>query len=66
MSGQDIDFDYGRYRQLLADAVDEPKRLALIDTLIQDRAMDLLAAARAAQRPEQAAASITWNIRPPR
>jgi hypothetical protein len=39
-------FDYHRYRQLLAEAVDEKKRRALIDVLIEERAKDRLAAQR--------------------
>ena len=50
MRQQDQIFDYDRYRQLLADAVDEPKRLALIQLLIEERAMDRLAAQRASDR----------------
>jgi hypothetical protein len=37
-------FDYGRYRQLIVDAVDETRRMALIDLLIKERARDRLAA----------------------
>jgi hypothetical protein len=44
MNQQDQEFDYPRYRNLLAAAVDEPKRLALIKTLIEERARDKLAA----------------------
>jgi len=50
MRQQDLGFDYHRYRQLLAEAVDEKKRLALIDLLIEERAMDRLAAQRASDR----------------
>jgi hypothetical protein len=38
MRKPDPGFDYHRYRQLLAEASDEPKRLALIDLLIEERA----------------------------
>ena len=38
-------FDYDRYRRLLAEAVDEPTRLALIDLLMAEKARDKLAAA---------------------
>jgi hypothetical protein len=34
-------FDVDRYRRMLADAVDEKKRLALIDLLIEERAIEL-------------------------
>jgi hypothetical protein len=43
MSDPDTGFDYDRYRKLLAAAVDEPKRLALINLLIDERAKDNLA-----------------------
>jgi hypothetical protein len=43
MSEPDAGFDYDRYRKLLAEAVDEPKRLALINLLIAERAKDNLA-----------------------
>jgi hypothetical protein len=44
MNQLDEGFDYPRYRKLLAEAVDEPKRLALIKILIEERARDRLAA----------------------
>jgi hypothetical protein len=37
-------FDYERYRRLLAEAVDESRRMALINLLIEERARDRLAA----------------------
>jgi hypothetical protein len=43
MSKSDPRFDYHHYRKLLAEATDEPKRLALIDLLIQEGARDKLA-----------------------
>ena len=43
MSKSDSGFDYHHYRKLLAEATDEPKRLALIDLLIRERARDKLA-----------------------
>lgn len=46
MNKQETGFDYHRYRKLLAEAVDEPKRLALIDLLVVERARDRLAAER--------------------
>ena len=36
-------FDYDRYRKLLAEATDEPKRLALINLLIEEKAKNRLA-----------------------
>jgi hypothetical protein len=50
MRKQDLGFDYNRYRQLLVDAVNEKKRLALIDLLIEEHAMEQLAAQRASER----------------
>jgi hypothetical protein len=46
MSNKDQGFDYHRYRMLLAEACDEPKRLALIGLLVEERARDKLAAQR--------------------
>src|ERR1700719_1727347 len=43
MSKPDAGFDYDRYRKLLAEATDEPKRLALIDLLVDKKAQDSLA-----------------------
>jgi hypothetical protein len=46
MDKPDLDFDIDRYRKLLAEATDEKKRLALIELLIEERAMERLEAAR--------------------
>jgi hypothetical protein len=45
-----MEFDVDRYRKLLAEAVDETKRLALIDLLIEERAKERLEAEVAADR----------------
>jgi hypothetical protein len=42
MSGSDAEYNFNRYRQLLADANDEPKRMALITLLIEEKAKDRL------------------------
>jgi hypothetical protein len=55
MRSEDAVFDYRRYQQLLANAVDEKKRLQLIEILIEEKARDRLAAARAAERAAAAA-----------
>ncbi|HEX9588182.1 MAG TPA: hypothetical protein VGA15_10615 [Bradyrhizobium sp.] len=52
MNQQDSEFDYPRYRKLLAEAVDEPRRLALINLLIDERARDKLAAQATQQRSD--------------
>jgi hypothetical protein len=46
MSKSDPGFDYDRYRKLLAEASDEPKRMALIELLVAEGARAKLAAQR--------------------
>ena len=58
MRKQDGDYDYHRYRQLLADASDEEKRLALIALLIEEKARDRLAAERASDRAAMTAMTV--------
>jgi hypothetical protein len=58
MRKQDMGFDYYRYRQLLADAVDDDKRLELINILIEERARDRLAAQIASDRAAMTANTI--------
>jgi hypothetical protein len=58
MSNQDAGFDFHRYRQLLAEAVDDTKRLALIDILIEERAKEQLDAQRASDRAAMTATTI--------
>jgi hypothetical protein len=58
MRKQDIGFDYRRYHRLLAEAVDEGSRLALIELLIEEKAKDRLAAQRASDRAAMTAATI--------
>jgi hypothetical protein len=43
MSGEDTAYNFDRYRRLLAEADDEPKRLAFINLLIEEKARDRLA-----------------------
>jgi hypothetical protein len=59
MPEQDAEFDYRRYRQLLAEAVDDRKRLAFIDLLIEERARERLEAQRASDRVAMTLATIT-------
>jgi hypothetical protein len=63
MRKQDVRFDYHRYRQLLAEAVDENKRLALIDILIAERARERLEAQRASDRAAMTASTIANVLR---
>lgn len=58
MREQEVLFDYSRYQRLLVEAVDEKKRLALIKLLIEERAMDRLAAQQASDR----AAMTAWTV----
>jgi hypothetical protein len=66
MRQQDLGFDYHRYRQLLAEAVDEKKRLELIDLLIEERAKDRLAAQRASDRAAMTVTTIARVLGTPR
>jgi hypothetical protein len=59
MPERDTEFDYGRYRQLLAEAVDDRKRLAFIDLLIKEHARERLQAQRASDRVAVTLATIT-------
>jgi hypothetical protein len=43
MGKSDAGYDYDRYRRLLAEADDEPKRLAFINLLVDEKAKDKLA-----------------------
>jgi len=43
MSSSDAGYNFDRYRRLLAEADDEPKRLAFINLLIEEKARDRLA-----------------------
>jgi hypothetical protein len=63
MRKQDMGFDYHRYRQLLADAVDDDKRLELINILIEERAKDRLAAQIASDRAAMTASTIAKVLR---
>jgi hypothetical protein len=58
MRKQDAGFDFRRYRRLLAEAVDETKRLAFIDLLIEERAKERLEAQRASDRDAMTATTI--------
>ena len=43
MSEPSAGYDFDRYRRFLAEAVDEPRRLAFINLLIEEKAKDRLA-----------------------
>ncbi|KRR03045.1 hypothetical protein [Bradyrhizobium valentinum] len=50
MDKQETGYDYIRYKQLLAEAVDETKRLELIEIMIREKARDRLEAQRTADQ----------------
>jgi hypothetical protein len=58
MSKQEDGYDYNRYKQLLAEAVDETKRLELIDQLIREKARDRLEAQRTSDRVAMTAVTV--------
>jgi hypothetical protein len=58
----DTGFDVDRYRKLLAEAVDETKRLALIDLLIEERAKERLEEQVAADRAAITVQTITATL----
>ena len=64
MSKQDAGYDYTRYRQLLAEAVDERKRLELIDLMIREKARDRLQAERMSDRVAMTTATVARILGP--
>lgn len=58
MREREVLFDYGRYQRMIVEAVDEKKRLALIRLLIEERAMDRLAAQQASDRAAMTASTV--------
>lgn len=59
-------FDYDRYRQLIVEAVDETRRMALINLLIAERARDRLAATLASDQTPGTAARFADVLGRPR
>jgi hypothetical protein len=55
---QEAIYDYRRYKQLLADAVDETKRLELIEIIIKENARERLEAQRMADRVAMTAMTV--------
>ena len=64
MSKQDAGYDHHRYQKLLAEAVDEPSRLALINLMIEEKARDKLEAQRTSDRVAMTAATIAKVLGP--
>ena len=50
MGKQENGYDHYRYKKLLVEAVDEGKRLELIDVLIEEKARDRLEAQQTSDR----------------
>ena len=64
MSKQDAGYDYDRYRKLLAEAVDDSRRLELIDLMIREKARDRLEAQRTSDRVAMTAVTVAKILRP--
>jgi hypothetical protein len=64
MAKQEAGYDYTRYRKLLAEAVDEPSRLELIDLLIREKARDKLEAQRTSDRVTMTAQTVARILGP--
>jgi len=64
MAKQDADYDFDRYRKLLVDAVDETKRLELIEIVIKEGARDKLEAQRTSDRLAMTAATVARVLGP--
>lgn len=64
MGQQQAGYDYHRYRNMLAEAVDETKRLELIDQLIREKARDRLEAQRTSDRVAMTAVTVAKILGP--
>lgn len=64
MSEPEADYDYHRYKKLLAEAVDDAKRLELIDLMIREGARDRLEAQRTSDRVAMTAITVAKILGP--
>ena len=64
MAKQEAGYDYTRYRRLLAEAVDEPSRLELINLLIRENAQAKLEAQRTSDRVAMTAQTVARVLGP--
>ena len=64
MAEQDADYDFDRYRKLLAEAVDETKRLELIDIVVKEGAREKLETQRISDRLAMTAATVARVLGP--
>jgi hypothetical protein len=60
----EVDYDHNRYKKLLAEAVDETKRLELIELMIREKARDRLEAQRMADRVAMTAMTVARVLGP--
>ena len=58
MDDQETGYDYNRYKKLLAEAVDETRRLELIDIMIKENARERLEAQRMSDRVAMTAVTV--------
>ena len=61
---QEAIYDHQRYKRLLAEAVDETKRLELIEIIIKEKARDRLEAQRMADRVAMTAMTVARVLGP--
>ena len=64
MAKQDAGYDYNRYKELLAEATDDAKRLELIDLMIKEGARDKLEAQRTSDRVAMTAVTVAKILGP--
>ena len=64
MSKQETGYDHHRYRKLLAEAVDDAKRLELINLMIEENARDRLEAQRTSDRVAMTTATVAKILGP--
>jgi hypothetical protein len=58
MDDQETAYDYKRYKELLLEAVDETRRIELIDILIRENARDRLQAQRMSESAAMTAVTV--------
>jgi hypothetical protein len=64
MDKQDTIYDHIRYKQLLAEAVDETRRRELIEIMIREKARDRLEAQQTADRIAMTALTVARVLGP--
>jgi hypothetical protein len=64
MSNQEAGYDHHRYKELLAEATDDAKRLELIDLMIKEGARDRLEAQRTSDRVAMTAVTVARILGP--